>query len=167
MCPAGPRGYVPAGKLQPYHLDQSQKPRMQTLAPDDRAERRRHSYTFPEAPRPPVPIVTPASQVGVGNIAAACLFINRFIVSVSVHISAQVHMQAHTAGTTIHQYLCICACALQLPEELGSDNRLAQGPATWYSLSVSSHRLMLQKKGLFLSPPLMYTYFYMQLSHLV
>uniref|UniRef100_A0A7M4EIJ4 Rho guanine nucleotide exchange factor 37 n=1 Tax=Crocodylus porosus TaxID=8502 RepID=A0A7M4EIJ4_CROPO len=27
----GPRGYVPAGKLQPYHPVQSQKPRMQTL----------------------------------------------------------------------------------------------------------------------------------------
>ncbi|XP_019361992.1 PREDICTED: rho guanine nucleotide exchange factor 37 isoform X2 [Gavialis gangeticus] len=67
----GPRGYVPAGKLQPYHLVQSQKPRMQTLTPDDRAERRRHSYTFSEAPRPPVPIVTPASQVVAGFSFAA------------------------------------------------------------------------------------------------
>nr|XP_032650293.1 rho guanine nucleotide exchange factor 37 isoform X1 [Chelonoidis abingdonii] len=62
----GQRGYVLAGKLQPYHLVQSQKPRMQMLAPDAGAERRRHSYTLPETPRPQVLVTPPAFQVVAG-----------------------------------------------------------------------------------------------------
>ncbi|XP_039339139.1 rho guanine nucleotide exchange factor 37 isoform X4 [Mauremys reevesii] len=62
----GHRGYVLAGKLQPYHLVQSQKPRMQMLAPDAGAERRRHSYTLPETPRPQVLVTPPAFQVVAG-----------------------------------------------------------------------------------------------------
>ncbi|KAG6941057.1 Rho guanine nucleotide exchange factor 37 [Chelydra serpentina] len=62
----GHRGYVPAGKLQPYHLVQCQKPRMQMLAPDVGAERRRHSYTLPETPRPQVLITPLAFQVVAG-----------------------------------------------------------------------------------------------------
>uniref|UniRef100_A0A8D0HQ12 Rho guanine nucleotide exchange factor 37 n=1 Tax=Sphenodon punctatus TaxID=8508 RepID=A0A8D0HQ12_SPHPU len=62
----GPRGYVPPGKLQSYHLVQSQKPRMQSLAPDDGTEKRRHSYTLPGTPSLPVPAITPAFQVVAG-----------------------------------------------------------------------------------------------------
>ncbi|XP_014436566.2 rho guanine nucleotide exchange factor 37 [Pelodiscus sinensis] len=62
----GHRGYVQAGKLQPYHLVQSQKPRMQMLVPDTGAERRRHSYTLPEGPSPQVFIAPPAFQVVAG-----------------------------------------------------------------------------------------------------
>ncbi|XP_067422878.1 rho guanine nucleotide exchange factor 37 isoform X2 [Emydura macquarii macquarii] len=62
----GHRGYVLAGKLQPYHLVQSEKPRMQTLAPDTGAERRRHSYTLPEMPSPQVHITPPTFQVVAG-----------------------------------------------------------------------------------------------------
>uniref|UniRef100_A0A8C0FJQ3 Rho guanine nucleotide exchange factor 37 n=1 Tax=Bubo bubo TaxID=30461 RepID=A0A8C0FJQ3_BUBBB len=50
----GPRGFVPAGKLQPYCPVQSQKPGMQMPALESSTERRRHSYASPEAPRPQV-----------------------------------------------------------------------------------------------------------------
>ncbi|KFP42522.1 Rho guanine nucleotide exchange factor 37, partial [Chlamydotis macqueenii] len=59
----GPRGFVPAGKLQPYCPVQSQQPGMQMPAPESSTERRRHSYVSPEAPRLPVATFTPAFQV--------------------------------------------------------------------------------------------------------
>ncbi|XP_075366163.1 rho guanine nucleotide exchange factor 37 [Mycteria americana] len=62
----GPRGFVPAGKLQPYCLVQSQQPGMQMPALESSTERRRHSYASPEAPRPQVATFTPAFQVVAG-----------------------------------------------------------------------------------------------------
>ncbi|NXI64410.1 ARH37 factor, partial [Anseranas semipalmata] len=62
----GPRGFVPAGKLQPYCPVQSQQPRMQTPALESGTDRRRHSYVAPEAPRPQVATFTPAFQVVAG-----------------------------------------------------------------------------------------------------
>lgn len=85
VYPTGHRGYVLAGKLQPYHLVQSEKPRMQTLAPDTGAERRRHSYTLPEMPSPQVHITPPAFQVG--EETSHC----SVIASISVHIAALAH----------------------------------------------------------------------------
>lgn len=70
MCayPLGPRGFVPAGKLQPYCPAQSQQPGMQMLTLESSTERRRHSYASPAAPRPQVPTFTPTYQVRVGTI---------------------------------------------------------------------------------------------------
>ncbi|KAM6299734.1 rho guanine nucleotide exchange factor 37 [Aegotheles albertisi] len=65
----GPRGFVPAGKLQPYCPVQSQQSGMPTL--ETSTERRRHSYAFPEAPRPQVATFTPAFQVVAGFSFAA------------------------------------------------------------------------------------------------
>ncbi|XP_030067669.1 LOW QUALITY PROTEIN: rho guanine nucleotide exchange factor 37 [Microcaecilia unicolor] len=48
----GSRGYVPQGKLQPYHLVHDQTPMQQTLAPDNGMGNRRHSYTMQESPTP-------------------------------------------------------------------------------------------------------------------
>ncbi|XP_072728641.1 rho guanine nucleotide exchange factor 37 isoform X2 [Ciconia boyciana] len=62
----GPRGFVPAGKLQPYCPVQSQQPGMQMPALESSTERRRHSYASPEAPRPQVATFTPAFQVVAG-----------------------------------------------------------------------------------------------------
>ncbi|KAM9373238.1 rho guanine nucleotide exchange factor 37 [Phaethornis superciliosus] len=62
----GPRGFVPAGKLQPYCPVQSQQPGIQMPALETSTERRRHSYAFPEAPKPQVPTFTPAFQVVAG-----------------------------------------------------------------------------------------------------
>ncbi|KAM6055172.1 rho guanine nucleotide exchange factor 37 isoform 2-T2 [Theristicus caerulescens] len=62
----GPRGFVPAGKLQPYCPVQSQQPGMQMPALESSTERRRHSYVSPEAPRPQVATFTPAFQVVAG-----------------------------------------------------------------------------------------------------
>ncbi|NXK52870.1 ARH37 factor, partial [Chauna torquata] len=67
----GPRGFVPAGKLQPYCPVQSQQPRMQTPALESGTDRRRHSYALPEAPRPQVATFTPAFQVVAGFSFAA------------------------------------------------------------------------------------------------
>ncbi|KFU92879.1 Rho guanine nucleotide exchange factor 37, partial [Chaetura pelagica] len=67
----GPRGFVPAGKLQPYCLVQSQQPGMQMPTLETSTERRRHSYALPEAPRPQVATVTPAFQVVAGFSFAA------------------------------------------------------------------------------------------------
>ncbi|XP_068016091.1 rho guanine nucleotide exchange factor 37 isoform X2 [Melanerpes formicivorus] len=62
----GPRGFVPAGKLQPYCPVQGQQPGMQVQELESGAERRRHSYVLPEAPRPQVATFTPAFQVVAG-----------------------------------------------------------------------------------------------------
>ncbi|XP_069725087.1 rho guanine nucleotide exchange factor 37 [Phaenicophaeus curvirostris] len=62
----GPRGFVPAGKLQPYCPVQSQQPGMQIPTLETSTERRRHSYAIPEAPRPQVATFTPAFQVVAG-----------------------------------------------------------------------------------------------------
>ncbi|XP_066470262.1 rho guanine nucleotide exchange factor 37 isoform X2 [Tiliqua scincoides] len=60
----GPRGYVPPGKLQPYHLGQHQKPRMQVLTPDNGAQKAHHSsYSLPPTLSPAVPFSTSAFQV--------------------------------------------------------------------------------------------------------
>ncbi|XP_028907074.1 rho guanine nucleotide exchange factor 37 [Ornithorhynchus anatinus] len=59
----GHRGYVPAGKLQPYHLVQTQTSKTQTLAPDEAGEKRRHSYTPLENPKAPIHFVEPIFQV--------------------------------------------------------------------------------------------------------
>ncbi|KFV50873.1 Rho guanine nucleotide exchange factor 37, partial [Tyto alba] len=67
----GPRGFVPAGKLQPYCPVQSQQPGMQMPALESSTERRRHSYVSPEAPRPQVATFTPAFQVVAGFSFAA------------------------------------------------------------------------------------------------
>ncbi|XP_009984872.1 PREDICTED: rho guanine nucleotide exchange factor 37 [Tauraco erythrolophus] len=67
----GPRGFVPAGKLQPYCPVQSQQPGMQMPALESDTERRRHSYASPEAPRPQVATFTPAFQVVAGFSFAA------------------------------------------------------------------------------------------------
>ncbi|KFZ58101.1 Rho guanine nucleotide exchange factor 37, partial [Podiceps cristatus] len=67
----GPRGFVPAGKLQPYCPVQSQQPGMQMPALENNIERRRHSYASPEAPRPQVATFTPAFQVVAGFSFAA------------------------------------------------------------------------------------------------
>ncbi|XP_042646197.1 rho guanine nucleotide exchange factor 37 isoform X2 [Tyto alba] len=67
----GPRGFVPAGKLQPYCPVQSQQPGMQMPALESSIERRRHSYVSPEAPRPQVATFTPAFQVVAGFSFAA------------------------------------------------------------------------------------------------
>ncbi|NXG80526.1 ARH37 factor, partial [Baryphthengus martii] len=67
----GPRGFVPAGKLQPYCPVQSQEPGIQMPAVDSSTERRQHSYTSPEAPRPQVATFTPAFQVVAGFSFAA------------------------------------------------------------------------------------------------
>ncbi|NWU63059.1 ARH37 factor, partial [Pterocles burchelli] len=62
----GPRGFVPAEKLQPYCLVQSQQPGMQVPALESCRERRRHSYVSPEAPRLQVATFTPTFQVVAG-----------------------------------------------------------------------------------------------------
>ncbi|KAM8994159.1 rho guanine nucleotide exchange factor 37 isoform 1-T2 [Ara ararauna] len=62
----GPRGFVPAGKLQPYCPAQSQQPGMQMLTLESGTERRRHSYAPSAAPRPRVPTFTPTYQVVAG-----------------------------------------------------------------------------------------------------
>uniref|UniRef100_A0A8D2LBS1 Rho guanine nucleotide exchange factor 37 n=1 Tax=Varanus komodoensis TaxID=61221 RepID=A0A8D2LBS1_VARKO len=49
----GPRGYVPAGKLQQYHFVQTPKPAMQPFAPGDGAERH-YSNNLPQTPKLPV-----------------------------------------------------------------------------------------------------------------
>ncbi|XP_040460976.1 rho guanine nucleotide exchange factor 37 [Falco naumanni] len=67
----GPRGFVPAGKLQPYCPVQSQQPRMQMPALESGTERRRHSYASPEAPRPQMATFTPTFQVVAGFSFAA------------------------------------------------------------------------------------------------
>ncbi|NXO02339.1 ARH37 factor, partial [Rhinopomastus cyanomelas] len=67
----GPRGFVPAGKLQPYCPVQSQQPVMQMLALESSTERRRHSYASPEAPRPQGATFIPAFQVVAGFSFAA------------------------------------------------------------------------------------------------
>ncbi|XP_054698192.1 rho guanine nucleotide exchange factor 37 isoform X1 [Grus americana] len=67
----GPRGFVPAGKLQPYCPVESQQPRMQMPALESSTDRRRHSYASPEAPRPQVATFTPAFQVVAGFSFAA------------------------------------------------------------------------------------------------
>ncbi|KFQ07716.1 Rho guanine nucleotide exchange factor 37, partial [Haliaeetus albicilla] len=67
----GPRGFVPAGKLQPYCPVQSQQPGMQMPALESSTEGRRHSYAAPEAPRPQVAAFTPAFQVVAGFSFAA------------------------------------------------------------------------------------------------
>ncbi|KFP22802.1 Rho guanine nucleotide exchange factor 37, partial [Egretta garzetta] len=67
----GPRGFVPAGKLQPYCPVQSQQPGMQMPALENSTERRRYSYAPPEAPRPQVATFTPAFQVVAGFSFAA------------------------------------------------------------------------------------------------
>ncbi|NXJ81136.1 ARH37 factor, partial [Trogon melanurus] len=67
----GPRGFVPAGKLQPYCPVQSQEPGMQMPALESSMERRQHSYASPEAPRPQVAAFTPAFQVVAGFSFAA------------------------------------------------------------------------------------------------
>ncbi|KFW63301.1 Rho guanine nucleotide exchange factor 37, partial [Pygoscelis adeliae] len=67
----GPRGFVPAGKLQPYCPVQSQQPGMQMPALESSTERRRHSYASPEAPSPQVATFTPAFQVVAGFSFAA------------------------------------------------------------------------------------------------
>ncbi|XP_009470518.1 PREDICTED: rho guanine nucleotide exchange factor 37 [Nipponia nippon] len=67
----GPRGFVPAGKLQPYCPVQSQQPGMQMPALESSTERRRHSCVSPEAPGPQVATFTPAFQVVAGFSFAA------------------------------------------------------------------------------------------------
>ncbi|KFV57310.1 Rho guanine nucleotide exchange factor 37, partial [Gavia stellata] len=67
----GPRGFVPAGKLQPYCPVQSQQPEMQMPPLESSTERRRHSYVSPEAPRPQLATFTPAFQVVAGFSFAA------------------------------------------------------------------------------------------------
>ncbi|KFQ67602.1 Rho guanine nucleotide exchange factor 37, partial [Phaethon lepturus] len=67
----GPRGFVPAGKLQPYCPVQSQQPGMLMPALESSTERRRHSYASPEAPRPQMATFTPAFQVVAGFSFAA------------------------------------------------------------------------------------------------
>ncbi|KFW06735.1 Rho guanine nucleotide exchange factor 37, partial [Eurypyga helias] len=67
----GPRGFVPAGKLQPYCPVQSQQPGMQMPALQSSTERRRHSYASPEAPRPQVATFAPTFQVVAGFSFAA------------------------------------------------------------------------------------------------
>ncbi|XP_074772129.1 rho guanine nucleotide exchange factor 37 isoform X2 [Athene noctua] len=67
----GPRGFVPAGKLQPYCPVQSQQPGMQMPALESSTERRRHSYASPEAAQPQVATFTPAFQVVAGFSFAA------------------------------------------------------------------------------------------------
>ncbi|OXB55009.1 hypothetical protein ASZ78_013196 [Callipepla squamata] len=67
----GPRGFVPAAKLQPYCPAPSQQPRTETPALESGAERRRHSYMSPEAPKPQVATFTPAFQVVAGFSFAA------------------------------------------------------------------------------------------------
>ncbi|XP_060096582.1 rho guanine nucleotide exchange factor 37 isoform X2 [Heteronotia binoei] len=62
----GPRGYIPSGKVQPYHLVQNPKSKMETLAPNDGANRRRHSYNSPETPNTSISFITPAFQVVAG-----------------------------------------------------------------------------------------------------
>ncbi|XP_061228837.1 rho guanine nucleotide exchange factor 37 isoform X1 [Neopsephotus bourkii] len=67
----GPRGFVPAGKLQPYCPAQSQQPGMQMLTLESGTERRRHSHASPAVPRPQVPTFTPTYQVVAGFSFAA------------------------------------------------------------------------------------------------
>ncbi|XP_053155604.1 rho guanine nucleotide exchange factor 37 isoform X2 [Hemicordylus capensis] len=63
----GPRGYVSPGKLQPYHLVQNQKPRVQVVVPDYGAEKTHPpSYNLPETPSTPMHFSTPAFQVVAG-----------------------------------------------------------------------------------------------------
>ncbi|XP_061472825.1 rho guanine nucleotide exchange factor 37 [Rhineura floridana] len=62
----GPRGYVPSEKLQPYHLVQNEKPRMQMMAPGGGVKKMHHSYNLPLTPSPPVHFRTPALQVVAG-----------------------------------------------------------------------------------------------------
>ncbi|XP_010220905.1 PREDICTED: rho guanine nucleotide exchange factor 37 [Tinamus guttatus] len=62
----GPRGFVPAAKLQPYCPVPKEQPRMQVPALECGMERRRHSYALPEAPRAPVSTFAPAFQVVAG-----------------------------------------------------------------------------------------------------
>lgn len=72
LCPAGPRGFVPAAKLRPYSPEQVQQQSvMQLLGLDSDTERRRHSYASPEAPRPQVATFTPTFQVRPGDIPGA------------------------------------------------------------------------------------------------
>ncbi|XP_010144667.1 PREDICTED: rho guanine nucleotide exchange factor 37 [Buceros rhinoceros silvestris] len=66
----GPRGFVPAGKLQPYCPVRSQQPGMQMPSLESSTERR-HSYASPEAPRPQLATFTPAFQVVAGFAFAA------------------------------------------------------------------------------------------------
>ncbi|KAM9185183.1 rho guanine nucleotide exchange factor 37 isoform 2-T3 [Mergus octosetaceus] len=67
----GPRGFVPAGKLQPYSPVQGQQTRMQTPTQESVPDRRRHSYASPEAPSPQVATFTPAFQMVAGFSFAA------------------------------------------------------------------------------------------------
>ncbi|XP_038042473.1 rho guanine nucleotide exchange factor 37 [Anas platyrhynchos] len=67
----GPRGFVPAGKLQPYSPVQGQQTGMQTPTQESVPDRRRHSYASPEAPRPQVATFTPAFQMVAGFSFAA------------------------------------------------------------------------------------------------
>ncbi|KAJ7316294.1 hypothetical protein JRQ81_002456 [Phrynocephalus forsythii] len=59
----GPRGYAPSGKLQRYHIAQSQKPGAQTPAQKDGSENVHYSYYWPQNPSPPVQFCTPSLQV--------------------------------------------------------------------------------------------------------
>ncbi|KFR11644.1 Rho guanine nucleotide exchange factor 37, partial [Opisthocomus hoazin] len=67
----GPRGFVPAGKLQPFCPEQSQQLGMQLPAPESVTERRRCSYASPEAPKVQVAAFAPAFQVVAGFSFAA------------------------------------------------------------------------------------------------
>ncbi|KAH0629698.1 hypothetical protein JD844_011972 [Phrynosoma platyrhinos] len=58
----GPRGYVPPGKLQRYHVVPNPKPRSQVMA-DDSTEKLHHLYNLPPTPSPSVNFNTPALRI--------------------------------------------------------------------------------------------------------
>ncbi|XP_077183208.1 rho guanine nucleotide exchange factor 37 [Paroedura picta] len=62
----GPRGYIPPWKVQPYHFIQNPKAKMETLAPNDGAERRCHFYNSPETPSPSINFITTSFKVVAG-----------------------------------------------------------------------------------------------------
>nr|XP_028573407.1 rho guanine nucleotide exchange factor 37 isoform X1 [Podarcis muralis]XP_028573408.1 rho guanine nucleotide exchange factor 37 isoform X1 [Podarcis muralis] len=68
----GPRGYVSPGKLQPYHLVQNPKPRMQVSVPGGGGGEQMHQpYNLPQAPSPALHFRAQALHVVAGYPFAA------------------------------------------------------------------------------------------------
>ncbi|XP_042306101.1 rho guanine nucleotide exchange factor 37 isoform X2 [Sceloporus undulatus] len=59
----GPRGYVPPGKLQRYHVVPNPKPRSQVMTDSDGAEKLHHLYNLPPTPSPSENFNTPALRI--------------------------------------------------------------------------------------------------------
>ncbi|XP_072846353.2 rho guanine nucleotide exchange factor 37 isoform X1 [Pogona vitticeps] len=81
----GPRGYAPSGKLQRYHIAQSQKPERQIPAQKESSENLHYSYNCPQTPSLPVQVSTPSLQV-----VAAYAFTARSSHEVSVQMGQPV-----------------------------------------------------------------------------